>query len=73
MIAFTEPFCLSATGSTRATSYTWGNKILTRDGTDRQNKRGPSYLGKGQRGPGLAWVGAFRRVGQRFCQGLCVG
>jgi len=26
-----EPFCLSKTGSTRATSYNWGNKILTLD------------------------------------------
>lgn len=32
MITFTEPFCLSKTGSTRATSYNWGNKTLTRDG-----------------------------------------
>lgn len=32
MISFTEPFCLSNTGSTRATSYNWGNKTLTRDG-----------------------------------------
>ncbi len=29
MITFTEPFCLSETGSTRATSYNWGNKTLT--------------------------------------------
>jgi len=26
---FTKPFCLSTTGSTRATSYNWGNKTLT--------------------------------------------
>ncbi len=32
LIAFTEPFCLSETGSTRATAYNWGNKILTLDG-----------------------------------------
>ena len=32
MTTFTEPFCLSKTGSTRATSYNWGNKTLTRDG-----------------------------------------
>lgn len=31
MIAFTDPFIISTSGSTRATSYTWGNKILTRD------------------------------------------
>jgi hypothetical protein len=27
-----DPFCISTTGSTRATSYTWSNKIITRDG-----------------------------------------
>jgi len=32
LINFTEPFCLSETGSTRATAYNWGNKILTIDG-----------------------------------------
>jgi hypothetical protein len=32
LTVFTEPFCLSRTGSTRATSYNWGNKILTLDG-----------------------------------------
>ena len=32
MITFTEPFCLSKTGSTRATSYNWGNKIITLNG-----------------------------------------
>lgn len=32
MSRLSEPFVLSTTGSTRATSYNWGNKILTRDG-----------------------------------------
>lgn len=29
---FTKPFCISDTGSTRATAYNWGNKTLTVDG-----------------------------------------
>jgi hypothetical protein len=32
LINFTEPCCLSESGSTRATSYNWGNKTLTLDG-----------------------------------------
>ena len=32
MTDFAEPFLLSHTGSTRATAYNWGNKIITRDG-----------------------------------------
>ncbi len=32
MITYSEPYCLSTTGSTRATAYTWSNKILTREG-----------------------------------------
>ena len=32
MADFAEPFLLSHTGSTRATAYNWGNKIITRDG-----------------------------------------
>lgn len=32
MTTYTEPFTLSATGSTRATAYNWGNKVVTRDG-----------------------------------------
>lgn len=32
MTHFTDPFLLSKTGSTRATSYNWGNKVLTLDG-----------------------------------------
>ena len=32
MTHFTDPFLLSKSGSTRATSYNWGNKILTLDG-----------------------------------------
>ncbi len=31
-MTFAEPFCISRTGSTRATAYNWGNKILTIDG-----------------------------------------
>ena len=27
-----DPFCLSTTGSTRATAYNWSNKCVTRDG-----------------------------------------
>ena len=32
MISFVEPFRISQTGSNRATSYNWSNKILTLDG-----------------------------------------
>ena len=32
MTDFAEPFLLSHTGSTRATAYNWGNKIITHDG-----------------------------------------
>jgi hypothetical protein len=32
LTTFTEAFRLSQTGSTRATSYNWGNKILTLNG-----------------------------------------
>ncbi|MDA0708711.1 MAG: hypothetical protein O3B73_00710 [bacterium] len=32
MISFSKPIRISTTGSTRATSYTWSNKIATRDG-----------------------------------------
>jgi hypothetical protein len=32
LVKFLQPFCLSDTGSTRATAYNWGNKILTVDG-----------------------------------------
>lgn len=31
-MALSEPFCISTSGSTRATSYNWSNKALTRDG-----------------------------------------
>ena len=31
MIEFAEPYLLSRTGSTRATAYNWGNKIITCD------------------------------------------
>ena len=32
MVRFSEPFLLSTGGSTRATSYNWGNKAITLDG-----------------------------------------
>ena len=31
-MGYTEPFCLSRTGSTRASAYNWSNKILTLNG-----------------------------------------
>ncbi|MDA0839141.1 MAG: BNR-4 repeat-containing protein [Planctomycetota bacterium] len=32
MIEYSEPFLLSRSGSTRATAYNWGNKVITLDG-----------------------------------------
>lgn len=32
MSTFSEPFCLSRSGSTRATAYNWANKVVTLDG-----------------------------------------